>query len=92
MDSSKLDLDEEEAKQKAKQYVAKMFNSSEKLQKLPQLKHNAAHILGRSNAIFKTAMKSQLNGVSIGLSQLKMANDEIKEIKTNIGKDVMIFR
>ena len=92
MDSSKLDLDEEEAKQKAKQYVAKMFNSSEKLQKLPQLKHNAANILGRSNAIFKTAMKSQLNGVSIGLSQLKMANDEIKEIKTNIGKDLMIFR
>ena len=92
MDSSKLDLDEEEAKQKAKQYVAKMFNSSEKLQKLPQLKHNAAHILGQSNAIFKTAMKSQLNGVSIGLSQLKMANDEIKEIKTNIGKDLMIFR
>ena len=92
MDSSKLDLDEEEAKQKAKQYVAKLFNSSEKLQKLPQLKYNAAHTLGRSNAIFKTAMKSQLNGVSIGLSQLKMANDEIKEIKTNIGKDLMIFR
>ena len=86
-----MDLEEEEeAKQKAKQYVAKMFNTSEKLQKLPQLKHDAAHISARSNAMFKSAMKSQLNGISVGLSQLKIANEEIKQIKTNIGKVVKI--
>ena len=82
-----MDLEEEEAKQKARQYVAKMFKTSEKLQKLPELKQHAAQKYTRSNAMLKTAMKSQLNGISVGLSQLKIANEEIKEIKTNIGKE-----
>ena len=81
MEFSKL---EEEAQRKAAQHVANMLHTPDKLEKVHQMKWNASRKKASVEAMLKTAMQSQLDGVQTGLGQLETALTEIREVSENM--------
>ena len=73
---------ENEAQQKAAKYVANMLHTPDKLEKVHQMKWNVTRKKASVEAMLKTAMQSQLDGVKTGLGQLETALSEMKDIKT----------
>ena len=71
---------EEEAQRKAAQHVANMLHTPDKLEKVHQMKWNASRKKASVEAMLKTAMQSQLDGVQTGLGQLQTALTEIREV------------
>ena len=71
---------EEEAQRKAAQHVANMLHTPDKLEKVHQMKWNASRKKASVEAMLKTAMQSQLDGVQTGLGQLETALTEIREV------------
>ena len=81
MEFSKL---EEEAQRKAAQHVANMLHTPDKLEKVHQMKWNASRKKASVEAMLKTAMQSQLDGVQTGLGQLQTALTEIREVSEHM--------
>lgn len=75
---------EEEAQQKARKYVANMLHTPDKLEKVHQMKWNVTRKKASVEAMLKTAMQSQLDGVKTGLGQLETALAEMKDIQTGM--------
>lgn len=75
---------EDEAKQKAAKYVANMLHTPDKLEKVHQMKWNVTRKKASVEAMLKTAMQSQLDGVKTGLGQLETAMSEMKDIKSGM--------
>ena len=75
---------ESEAQQKARKYVANMLHTPDKLEKVHQMKWNVTRKKASVEAMLKTAMQSQLDGVKTGLGQLETALSEMKDIKTSM--------
>merc|ERR1712038_527391 len=75
---------EAEAQQKAAKYVANMLHTPDKLEKVHQMKWNVTRKKASVEAMLKTAMQSQLDGVKTGLGQLETALTEMKDIKNSI--------
>ena len=73
---------ENEAQEKAAKYVANMLHTPDKLEKVHQMKWNVTRKKASVEAMLKTAMQSQLDGVKTGLGQLETALAEMKDIKT----------
>lgn len=72
---------ETEAKRKAAKHVANMLHTPDKLEKVHQMKWNVTRKKASVEAMLKTAMQSQLDGVKTGLGQLQDALSEMKDIK-----------
>ena len=64
---------ENEAQEKAAKYVANMLHTPDKLEKVHQMKWNVTRKKASVEAMLKTAMQSQLDGVKTGLGQLETA-------------------
>jgi len=77
---------EEEAKVKAAKHVANMLQRPDQLEKVHQLTWRVSRKKASVEAMLKTAMQSQLDGVCTGLNQLEKALADIREIKESMGE------
>lgn len=81
MDIEKL---ESEAKATAAKHVINMLQRPGQLEKVEQYKRRVSRKKISVEAMLKTAMQSQLDGVCVGLNQLQTALQDIKEIRKNL--------
>jgi exocyst complex component 3 len=71
---------EAEAKAKAAKHVANMLHAPDKLEKITQMKFNVERKKASVEAMMKTAMQSQLDGVKTGLTLLERAKRDIGDV------------
>nr|CAD7204109.1 unnamed protein product [Timema douglasi] len=81
MDVEHLEL---EAKATATKHVINMLQRPEQLEKVEQYKRRVVRKKASVEAMLKTAMQSQLDGVRVGLNQLQSALHDMQEIKQNL--------
>uniref|UniRef100_A0A1B6CUA5 Uncharacterized protein n=1 Tax=Clastoptera arizonana TaxID=38151 RepID=A0A1B6CUA5_9HEMI len=79
-----VDQLEDEAKTRAIKHVINMLQRPSQLEKIEQYKRRVSRKKISVEAMLKTAMQSQLDGVCVGLNQLQAALQDIKEIRENL--------
>jgi exocyst complex component 3 len=72
------------ARQRAKKHVSNLLQRPDQLEKVEIIRKRVARRKGSVEAMLKTAVQSQLDGVKTGLNQLLIALKDIKEIKHNL--------
>ncbi|XP_047492530.1 exocyst complex component 3-like [Penaeus chinensis] len=77
---------ESEAIARASLLVANMLQRPDQLQKVDQYRRRVQRKKASVEAMLKTAMQSQLDGVRTGLGQLQAALTDLKEIKTGMAE------
>ncbi|KAK7861654.1 hypothetical protein R5R35_006569 [Gryllus longicercus] len=75
---------EAEAKATAAKHVINMLQRPGQLEKVEQYKRRVSRKKASVEAMLKTAMQSQLDGVRVGLNQLQSALQDIRSIKENL--------
>lgn len=75
---------ENEAKASAVKLVANMLQKPGHLEKVEQYKHRVARKKVSTEAMLKTAMQSQLDGITVGMNQLQLALNDITDIKKDL--------
>ncbi|XP_014281696.1 exocyst complex component 3 [Halyomorpha halys] len=75
---------EKQAKATAAKHVINMLQRPGQLEKVEQYKRRVTRKKVSVEAMLKTTMQSQLDGVCVGLSQLSIALQEIQDIKSNL--------
>jgi len=75
---------EAEAKATAAKHVINMLQRPGQLEKVEQYKRRVSRKKASVEAMLKSAMQSQLDGVRVGMNQLQLALHEIGEIKQNL--------
>ncbi|XP_060856168.1 exocyst complex component 3 [Metopolophium dirhodum] len=78
-----MDIDQlgNDAKLAATKYFTNTLKNPGQLEKVEQLKNRISRKKTSTEAMLKTAMQSQLDGVTIGMEQLKDALDDINKVK-----------
>lgn len=78
-----MDIDQlgNDAKLAATKYFTNMLKKSGQLEKVEQLKNRISRKKTSTEVMLKTAMQSQLDGVTIGMEQLRNALDDINKVK-----------
>ncbi|XP_034237969.1 exocyst complex component 3 [Thrips palmi] len=79
-----MDKLEAEARATATKHVINMLQRAGQLEKVEQYKRRVSRKKASVEAMLKTAMQSQLDGVRVGLDQLQVSLSEIKEIKDSL--------
>jgi len=77
---------EADARAKAAKHVANMLARPDQLEKVNQLTWRVSRKKASVEAMLKTAMQSQLDGVRTGLNLLERALTDISEIKNNMSE------
>lgn len=75
---------EKEAKAAAAKHVINMLQRPGQLEKVDQFKKRVSRKKISVEAMLKTAMQSQLDGVCVGLNQLSTALQDINDIRSNL--------
>ncbi|XP_071438677.1 exocyst complex component 3 isoform X1 [Hetaerina americana] len=81
MDVDKL---EAEAKKTGETHVTNMFQRPDQLEKVEQYMRKRSRNKASVEAMLKTAMQSQLDGVRVGLNQVQIAQQDIHGIKGSL--------
>ncbi|KAK3912373.1 Exocyst complex component 3 [Frankliniella fusca] len=79
-----MDKLEAEARATATKHVINMLQRPGQLEKVEQYKRRVSRKKASVEAMLKTAMQSQLDGVRVGLDQLQVSLSEIKDIKESL--------
>ncbi|KAE8751434.1 hypothetical protein FOCC_FOCC001681 [Frankliniella occidentalis] len=79
-----MDKLEAEARATATKHVINMLQRPGQLEKVEQYKRRVSRKKASVEAMLKTAMQSQLDGVRVGLDQLQVSLSEIKDIKDSL--------
>lgn len=80
-----------DAKMAATKYFTSMLNKPGRLEKVEQLKNSISRKKTSTEAMLKTAMQSQLDGVTIGMQQLEQALEDIGKVKTTLKQTKQSF-
>lgn len=73
---------EESAKAAASSHIINMLQRPGQLEKVEQFKRRLVRKKASVEAQIKSAMQSQLDGVRIGLNQLRISLQDVKEVET----------
>uniref|UniRef100_A0A1I8PFZ9 Amine oxidase domain-containing protein n=2 Tax=Stomoxys calcitrans TaxID=35570 RepID=A0A1I8PFZ9_STOCA len=76
---------EEEARQAALKDIINMFQRSDQLEKLEQYRQRVARQKASVEALLKSGLQNQLDGVRVGLEQLKTCLQDVREFKRSMG-------
>lgn len=91
--STKSNMQELEATAKASatSHVIKLFQRPGQLEKVDQIKRRYSRKKNSVEALLKSAMQQQLDGVRIGLNQLHSNLEDVREIDTSLKKLFTLF-
>ncbi|XP_013114541.2 spermine oxidase isoform X1 [Stomoxys calcitrans] len=76
---------EEEARQAALKDIINMFQRPDQLEKLEQYRQRVARQKASVEALLKSGLQNQLDGVRVGLEQLKTCLQDVREFKRSMG-------
>ncbi|XP_073846465.1 exocyst complex component 3-like [Musca autumnalis] len=89
-----LQQSEEEAHQAALKYIKNILQRPDQLEKVERYRHRVARKKASVEALLKTALQNQLEGIRVGLKQLQICLEDVREEKRsfneieNLMKDV----
>ncbi|XP_066140690.1 exocyst complex component 3 [Euwallacea fornicatus] len=82
---------EANAKASATNKIVTMFNRPGQLEKIEQINQRFTRKKGSVEALLKSAMQQQLDGVRTGINQLHLCVEQSKEINTDVKKTFNLF-
>ncbi|EDW08292.1 exocyst complex component 3 [Drosophila mojavensis] len=77
---------EEEARQAALKDIQNMLQRPGQLEKVEQYRHRIARKKASVEALLKTGMQNQLEGVRVGLKQLETCMQDVREVRRRMGE------
>ncbi|XP_016940921.3 exocyst complex component 3 [Drosophila suzukii] len=83
---------EEQARQAALKDIQNMLQRPGQLEKVEQYRHRVARKKASEEALLKTGMQSQLDGVRVGLKQLETCMQDVREVRRRMDEVERLLR